>query len=241
MNRSNAEGSSFGVRLTGLRDIPTRFAFSTLVGGIRFWTGFVVGVPLVFLLATGIHELFIPIAAGAPVAICLWFLWISHEFINPELTVNVSDRELVLSKPYSSGDYSPINADDLRHISIIRFPDVALVRLHYPSRAVFRPLSTAVTGSSVSELKTQLERIGIDVTVEGYDRRTFRTDPKLIRVVGSPVVLVSSVLSVWLLHGTEAFFSNVVVVPAIVLLLFAVYGNSGGIESRSKSQESQPI
>jgi len=224
MNQTNNTKSIFGIRLTGFRNILIRFVLSTLVGGPRLWISFVVAMPLILLFATVVHDSFIPLAAGAPVALCLWFLWLSHEFINPTLSVDTDSRELVLAKPYGNGEYSPIAVDDLDRISIIRLANAAMVRLHYTGEAMFKPLSTAVTVSSVPDLVLQLERMDVDVTVQQHDWHTLSIDMKHLRVVGTPLVLGGTVVAIWYLYGTNAFLTDVAIVPAIVLIGFSIYG-----------------
>ena len=224
MSQTTNVDSVFGIRLIGLRETLIRFALSTLVGGTRLWASLVIVMPLALLLTTAVHDSFIPIAAGTPIALCLWFLWLSHEFIDPTLSLDTDARELVLAKPYDNGEYSPIDVDALDCISVIRFTNVAMVQLHYRDGMLSKPLSTAVTVSSVPELIRQLKGIGVDVTVREYGQRSLSIDLEHLRVLGTPIVLGSIVIIIYYLYGTDAFLTNAVIIPAIVMIGYSIYG-----------------
>ena len=131
MDQNSTTGEVFGVQLDRARDAPTRFAFATLVGSDRLWIGLVIGLPLAFLLLAPVHDVFISLAAGLPIGISLWLMWLSHEFVNPRLSVDTDKRTLTKSKPYDLGQYSSVDVDDVDRVSIIQSSDAALVKIHH--------------------------------------------------------------------------------------------------------------
>lgn len=65
------DASVFTALLDRLGDTPTRAAFVTLVASDRFWAGVVVLLPVTQLVATRIHGVFVPFAAGVSIGLCL--------------------------------------------------------------------------------------------------------------------------------------------------------------------------
>ncbi|KAB1193598.1 hypothetical protein GJR96_09125 [Haloferax sp. MBLA0076] len=220
MSETGTDTAVFGVRLDRTRDVPVRFAFAALVGSTRGWAWFVVGLPLAALLAAQVHDVFVPFAAAMPFGIALLLLWMSHEFVAPRVTVDYENRTLTKTKPYTDEAYSPIDADDFDHVTILRFTDVALVRFHYTRWAVAKPLSTSVSTAEVPAFESALEQMGVDVAV----RDVTVPSPIYARIVATPIVVVGMPLVVWGTYGRSAFLSNAVVVPAVVLVLYGVYG-----------------
>ncbi|MFC7205433.1 hypothetical protein ACFQJC_18125 [Haloferax namakaokahaiae] len=224
MSHGENETTLFGVRLDRTRDIPLRFALSSLVGGTRFWTVVVVGLPLAALLASLAHSLFVSFAAALPIGISLWLLWLSHEFVAPTLAVDTESRTLTKSKPYDSGQYSPIDVDDIDHLTVVTFADIALVQFQYDGWAAAKPLATAIDVSNTDEFVERLEQLGTEVTVRAFSRSRLSADSAHVRILTTPLVVVGSLLFVWLLHGASAFATDAVVVPFVVMLGFGLYG-----------------
>ena len=225
MERTGETSTVFGVRLAQPRDALTRFAFATLAGSNRLWAGFVVGLPLACLLLSPVHDVFVSLAAGPPVVVCLWLLWMSHEFVDSRLVVDLDDGTLTKSKSYNRGQYSPSDVDDINHISIVPVSDAALVKLHYAQQAFSRPPDAAVLAVEVDTLTSQLERMGLDVSVRTVTPELGLGDPLWTRIVVTPIAVFGLLLAVWVFHGGEAFLANGVIVPGIVLIGYAVYGS----------------
>ncbi|WP_157533232.1 hypothetical protein [Haloferax profundi] len=219
-----SSSSVFGVQLDRVRDTPTRYIFATLVGSDRFWRRIVVGLPLVFLIATPIHNVFVSLAAGVPIVLCLWLLWMSHEFVHPQLTVDLESRTLVKSKPYGTGSYSPIDVDDLDHVSVIRFTDSALVKLHYSSWAVSKPLSAAIGASTIDDFEALLKHMDVEISIYESTFPPLTRSPIHIRIVATPIVILGSLSCVWHFYGADAFSTGAVAVPAATLVIYGLYG-----------------
>ena len=149
----------------------------------------------------------------------------SHEFVDSQLVVDRDERTLTKSKPYNRGQYSPSDVDDIDHVSIVQVSDAALVRLHYTQRGFSRPPDAAVLGVEVDTLTSQLERMGLDVSVRTVAPQLGLDDPVWTRIVVTPIAVFGSLLAVWVLHGGGAFLANGVIVPGIVLIGYAVYGS----------------
>lgn len=211
MNRAIDNQSIFGTTLVRARHTPIRLAFATLVGSHHFWAAYVLGLPAVALLAASIHPIFISIAAGVPVVICLFLLWLSHEFIQPQLIINIKAGTLTLSKPYGNGTYSSIDVDDIESMSVVQIGHVALVNIHYHELELQKPEATAIDASDVTELISQLTQVGIRVT-EGDSTASWA------RVIATLLVIFGSIISISQLFGSEAFVTGSVIVPAIVLV-----------------------
>ncbi len=217
-------GGVFTAQLYRLRDVPARFAFAALVGSNRFWAGLVVALPLTLLLASRVSDVFVPLAAGVPIGICLWLLWMSHEFVSPVLTVDTENRALIKSKPYDTGEYAPIDVDDLDHVSIIRFSHNSVVNFHYTHRFVSKPLSTAISVTETDDFETQLEQLDVEVSVAEFSPRLSSSNSTYLRLVATPIVLVGLLLTIWYLYGLVAFSSGAVVIPLFTMILFGIYG-----------------
>lgn len=205
------------------RDTGLRLAFATLVGSFRFWVSFVIGLPIATLLAALINVAFIPFAAGIPFIICLFLQWMSHEFIRPRLVVDAEKKTLTISKAYGLGTYQPIDADDLDQISIVSVGDVSVVRLHFEKFQLFKPQSGAIGTGEIHDFKSRLERLGIDVQDRNVPPVPFSIDAVRTRFITTPIAIVGSLLAVWRLFGPDAFWTNTVVVPALMMVGFAMY------------------
>lgn len=236
MEQNRETNAVFGVRLDRVRDAPTRFGFAALAGSDRLWAGLLIGLPLAALLLTPVNDAFVSLAAGLPVGICLWLLWLSHEFVASQLTINADDRQLIRSKPYNRGQYSPIDIDDVDHVSIIRWNDVALVRFHYSDWLGSNPPDAAVPTSRIDELESRLEKMGLDVSVREVTLWSSPLDMIQARIVLTPAILLGTVVTVWALFGSEALMTDVVVVPLIVLLGYGLYGFAWTYRLRSVSE-----
>lgn len=212
------ENSVFDTKLVRSRNTPIRFAFATLVGSSRFWFGYVIGLSAVALLAASIHQIFLSIAAGVPFGICLILIWLSHEFIYPKLVIDAENRTLTKSKPYGGGTYSSIPVDDIEHVSVIRMSGAALVNFHYREIEFSKPYATAIDATDVSDFKSQLGRLGIRVNVcEPIPNSVWS------RVIATPLVILGTIITLWQVFGPDAFLTDAVIVPTIVLVGFVVY------------------
>ncbi|POG54592.1 hypothetical protein [Haloferax marisrubri] len=227
MTRDEAH-STFRTRLARPRDTPTRLALAALVGSGRLWGGLFVALPCFALAATRVHEVFVPLAAGLPLGLCLWLQWLSHEFVAPELTVDSAAATLTLSKPYGNGRYSPVDAADIDRVSIVQFSAIALVRLRYRRWGVSKPAATVIPSSDVAELRSRLAAMGFDATVRRVNSRPAAvpqsaTDPAVSRIAATTVVLVGYVGALSYLYGPRVFVTDSVVVPLVVLVIFGCY------------------
>jgi hypothetical protein len=212
------------IQLNRARDAPLRFLFATLAESNRFWFGLIIVLPLVFLLLSPVHKVFVSLAAGLPFGIALWLLWLNHQFVNSQLRINTDSRTLVRSKPYNDDNYSPVDVDNVDHVSIIRFSDVALVKLQYFQKKFSHPPDTPIASAHISEVKSQLEQMGLDVSIHEITPRLIPVDPILTRIVVTPTVILGTPLIVWYFYGIEAFLTDVVVVPMIVTIGYGLHG-----------------
>ncbi|MDL0126317.1 hypothetical protein PNQ92_12995 [Halobacterium salinarum] len=144
--------------------------------------------------------------------------------MNPQLRVNTDERTLVKSKPYDLGQYSPVDADDVGAVTIIQIFDVTLVKIHHTGRIFSQPPDTVITASQIGDVKPQLEEMGLEVSIQEVTPRLLPIDPILARIVVTPIALLGTPLVVWFVYGTEAFLTDVVVVPAIVMIGYGLYG-----------------
>jgi hypothetical protein len=210
------------VQLNRTRDAPIRFVFTTLAESNRFWFGLVVGLPLVFLILSPVNDVFVSLSAGLPFGILLWFVWLNYEFVNPQLRIDTVNGTLVRSKENDPDRFSPVDIDDIDHISIIQFSGVALMKLHYTQSKFSHPPDTPIAPSQINEIKSQFEEMGLDVTIHEITPRLNLIDPLLIRMVVTPIAILGTPLIVWYFHGIEAFFTNTVVIPVIVIIGYVV-------------------
>jgi hypothetical protein len=212
------------VQLDRTRDAPIRFVFTTLAESNRFWFGLVVGLPLVFLILSPVNEVFVSLAAGLPFGIILWFVWLNYEFVNSQLRIDTVNRTLVRSKENDPNRFPPVDIDDVDYVSIIQFSDVALMKLHYTRPKFSHPPDTPIASSQINEIKSQLEEMGLNVSIHELTPQLNPIRPFLIRMVVTPISIVGTPLIVWQLYGTEAFFTDVVVIPVIVTIGYVVWG-----------------
>lgn len=182
-----------------------------------------IGLPVAALLAAFAHRMFAPIAAGMAVAICLLLVWLSHEFVRPQLVLDTDDRTLTIAKPYGLGTYSPIEVDEVERVSVVRSSRTALVNVSYHGRAFSKPYATAIDAGDVHDLETRFERLGIPVHVRGPAPTALTLDAVRARVIATPVVLFGSIAVTRWAFGPGALRTNVVIVPAIVLVGSATY------------------
>lgn len=210
--------------LTRPGDTYTRFALASLVGSDRFWAAFVVGLPFVLVAASVAQPLFVSFAAGVPAVICLWLLWMSQEFVDTRFEVDVEAATLRKSKPYGDEYYAAVAADEFEAVSILRFSRIALVRFRYDDALATKPLAVAIETSDVRDVESALQEMGVDVSVRRASLRSVSTDPIHVRVLGTPVVVLGTLVAVGALHGAGAFATNGFVVPLVVVVLFALYG-----------------
>jgi len=228
------------VRLDRARDAPLRFLFSTLAESNRFWFALVIGLPLVFLLLSPVHGVFVSLAAGLPFGIALWLLWLNHQFVNPQLRIDTDNRMLVRSQPYDVGNYSPVEADNVDQVLIIRFSDVALIKLQYFQRKFSHPPDTPIASAQISEIKSQLEQMGLDVSIHEITPRLIPIDSILTRIVVTPIVILGTPLIVWYFYGIEAFLTDVVIVPMIVMIGYGLHGAIRRYRFRRSDSEREP-
>lgn len=221
MSQVGDDHYEFGTQLYRSRDTPVRFVFATLIGSHWFWAGLVIGLPLVTLVAAQSHRAFVPLAAGAPVVICLFLQWMSHEFVRPRLVTDTSRRTVTKSRPYGLGTYRSVDASELSQVTIVPREGVAVIRLHYYGTALFRPLSTAITTSDIDDLKSQLEQMKIDVFVHDPDASPLSINAARARIIATPIAICGSLVAVWHLFGFDAFLTNAVIVPLLTMGVFA--------------------
>jgi hypothetical protein len=225
------------VRLDRARDAPIRFLFATLAESNRFWFGIVIVPPLVFLLLSPVHGLFVSLTAGLPFGIALWLLWLNHQFVNPQLRIDTDNRILVRSQPYNVGNYSPVEVDNVDQVLIIQFSDVALIKLQYFQKKFSHPPDTPIASAQISEVKSQLEQMDLDVSIHEITPRLIPTDPILARIVVTPLVILGTPLIVWYSYGIEAFLTDVVIVPMIVMIGYGLHGEIRRYRFRRSNSE----
>lgn len=192
MNKDRDGQRFFGTKLVRVRDTPVRVAFATLVGSHRFWVGYAIGLPVVTLLAAFAHRIFVPIAAGVPVGICLLLLWLSHEFIHPQLLVDFENRTLTKSRPYGRGTYSSMAIDDIGYVSVVQLGHTALVNFHYRKRELSKPYATVIDATDVPAFETRLKRLGVRVHVREPVPIQMPIDAVRARVIATPMVIVAT-------------------------------------------------
>jgi hypothetical protein len=84
--------------------------------------------------------------------------------------------------------------------------------------------TTALTAAQIDDVKSQLEEMGLEVSIQKVTPQFVPIDPILARIVVTPIALLGTLLVVWFVYGTEPFLSNSVVVPTIVLIGYGLYG-----------------
>ncbi|WP_158598869.1 MULTISPECIES: hypothetical protein [unclassified Halorubrum] len=181
--------------------------------------------------------MFVSLAAGLPFAIALWLLWLSHQFVNSQLRIDADNRTLIRSQSYNLDIYSPVEIDNVDHVLIIRFSDVALIKLQYFQWKFSHPPDTPISSAQINEIKSQLEQMGLDVSIHEITPRLIPIDPILTRIVVTPIAILGIPLIVWHFYGIEAFFTDVVIVPMIVMIGYGLYGAIRRYRLRRSSSE----
>lgn len=182
-----------------------------------------IGLPIGAFLAALYHPIFVPFAGGMPVGICLLLLWLSHEFISPQLVVDFGERTITKSKPYGRGMYSSIDVEDIDQVSIVPIGRTALVNLQYKTFELSKPYATAIDTGNVHDFTIQLEQLGVSVHIRESATPLLSLNVIRGRLIGTPVVIVGSTVAIWHQFGCSAFWTDAVVVPMIVIVLFALY------------------
>jgi hypothetical protein len=167
---------------------------------------------------------FVSLSAGLPFGIALWFVWLNYEFVNSQLRIDTVNGTLERPKQNGPDRYSPVDIDDIDHVLIIQFSDVALVKLHYTQSKFSHPPDTPIASSQVTKVKSQLEQMGLDVSIHEITPRLIPIVPILTRIVVTPIAILGTPLIVWRFYGIEAFFTDVVIVPMIVMIGYGLYG-----------------
>jgi len=212
------------VQLNRTRDAPIRFVFTTLAESNRFWFSLVVGLPLAFLILSPINDVFVSLSAGLPFVMVLFFVWLNYEFVNPQLRIDTVNRTLVRSKQNDPDRFSPVDIDDVDYVLFIQFSDIYLMKLHYNNSKFSHPPDTPIASSQINEIKSQLEEMGLDVSIHEIKPQLNLLDPLLIRIVVTPIAILGIPLTLWYFYGVEAFLTDAVVIPVIVIIGYVVWG-----------------
>ena len=220
----SSTNQNMDVQLDRTRDAPIRFVFTTLAESNRFWFSLVIGLPLVFLILSPINNVFVSLSAGLPFVMVLFFVWLNYEFVNPQLRIDTVNRTLVRSKQNDPDRFSPVDIDDVDYVSFIQFSDIYLMKLHYSKLKFSHPPDTPIASSQINEIKSQLEEMGLDVSIHEIKPRLNLIDPLLIRIVVTPIAILGIPLILWYFYGVEAFLTDAVVVPVIVIIGYGLYG-----------------
>jgi hypothetical protein len=224
MHNTDSGRNVYGSELSSPGDTSTRFALASLVGSDLFWAAFVVVLPVLLVAASVLHPVGVSFAAGLPAVVCLWLLWMSHEFVDTRFEVDVEGGRVRKSKPYSNEYYSAISADEIEDVSILEFSQVALLRFRYEKTFVSKPLAVAVEPTDVQDVKSDLDEMEVDVSIHRKSLFSLSTDSTHLRVLGTPVVVLGALVAAGALHGSSAFAATGFVVPMLVAVLFALYG-----------------
>lgn len=224
MEQSSPNRVVYRKDLTGLSDTLFRFVLALLVGSDRLWATLAVGIPIGSLLASGVNTLFARVAVGASIAVALWLVWMSHEFISCRTTFDVDSGNFVKSKPYGDGDYPAARFDKISRVTIIRFGTAALVKFDYTSALSNNTPAVVIDNSDIAAFVSHLEHFDIEVKSRSVNLWSAPTNRIHFRIITGPVILIGVPVVVWLLYGIDPFKSNVVIVPLIALVLFWTYG-----------------
>lgn len=213
----------FTARMLRTRDTPVRVAFASLVGSHRFWAGFVLVLPLIAIVAALSHRAFVPLAAGVPLVISLFLQGVSHAFARPRFAIDSGDRTISVSKPFGRGTYRPIDAADVEQASVVPLYGMGVVKLRFSVTNFFKPSYTAVDAAEVADLERELGHVGIDVRVDERNSGLVSLDAVRVRLIATPVAIGGSAVAVYRLFGPDAFWTDAVIVPALVMIALAVY------------------
>lgn len=184
----------------------------------------VVGIPVVSLLASSVNDFFARVAAGGSVALALWLVWMSHEFVYCRTAFDMDTGSFAKSKPYGGGEYSAVELDDVDEVTIIRFGTTSFVKFGYSGPFSSNTPAVVIDSSDTSVFVSHLERHDIDVSSRSVDLWSTPAGRIHLRVLTAPVVLVGIPIVVWVLHGVDPFESSVVTAPLAVLIGASIYG-----------------
>jgi len=154
----------------------------------------------------------------------LFFVWLNYEFVNPQLRIDTVNRTLVRSKQNDPDRFSPVDIDDVDYVLFIQFSDIYLMKLHYNNSKFSHPPDTPIASSQINEIKSQLEEMGLDVSIHEIKPQLNLLDPLLIRIVVTPIAILGIPLTLWYFYGVEAFLTDAVVIPVIVIIGYVVWG-----------------
>ena len=66
--------------------------------------------------------------------------------------------------------------------------------------------------------------MGVEVSIYEVTPQPILNDSLQMRIAITPIAIIGSLLAVWCFYGIEAFLTNVVIVPAIVMVGYGLYG-----------------
>lgn len=224
MAQSSSDRVVFRKLLSAPSDAPFRFVLAALVGSDRLWAILVIGIPVVSLLASSVNDFFARIAAGGSVALALWLVWMSHEFIYCRTTFDVDSGHFVKSKPYGDGGYPSVELGDVTEVTILRFGTTALVKFGYSSSLSNNTPAVVIDSSDISVFTSRLERPDIEVSSRSVDLWSTPVGRIHLRIITVPIILIGIPVVVWSLHGVDPFTSSVVTAPSVALIAASIYG-----------------
>lgn len=213
----------FNNKLSRFRDIPIRFTFATLVESNRFWIAYMIGLPALALTAALFHPVFVPVAAGIPVVICLLLFILSLEFISTSLTIDARNLVVTKLKSHRRSSRSPIDTDIIKYISIIQMGQNSLVKFNYKDTTFSKPSAIAIDTKDIPDLKNQFEQIGVPVQIHKFASQSLLTNTIETRIIITPIAIIGSITIVWQVFGANAFLTDAVAVPLITLIGLIIY------------------
>jgi hypothetical protein len=224
MTRTTENTTEYEAVLDRPEDTPTRYVLATLAGSDRFWGVLVVGLPIVFLVLSWFDPLLAPIAVSLPLVVALWLVWMSHEFIDSTTRTDRAKSTIAKTKPYSDEYYDPIGADQVSSVSILEFPDIALVNIGPEKALSTETPAVVVSPTDIRAFRADLEAMGIEVSSQRRAVSLSISSRSDIRIWGTPISMVTTLSVAGVLHGIEPFKSNAFVILLLMLLGYALYG-----------------
>lgn len=175
------------------------------------------------LTAALFHHVFVPVAAGIPVVICLLLFILSLEFISTSLTIDIRNQVVTKLKSHRRSSRSPINTDIIKHISIIQIGQNSLVKFNYKDTTFSKPSAIAIGTKDIPDLKNQFKQIGVPVQIHRFDSPSSLIRVIQTRIIITPITIIASIIIVWQVFGADAFLTDAVAVPLITLFGLITY------------------
>lgn len=224
MTKTTDTTTEYEALLDRPEDTPTRYVLASLAGSDQFWGVLVVGLPTVSIALSWFNQLFASVAVGLPLVIALWLVWMSHEFIDCTTRIDRSASTIAKTKPYSDDYYKPVKAEDVSHVAVLEFPNIALVNIGIKKAFSTQTPAVVINPTDIRDFRAELEAMNIDVATQRRTTALSASNLTDVRVWGTPISIISTLSLVGALHGIEPFKSNGFVIPLVILFGYTLYG-----------------